>query len=82
MGKICKETGGELIDTQTGISVSSAMETILTWLKQGYTLGYTPTNKRQDGSYRTIEVRLNNGNERPHKYTIYARHGYNAPTGQ
>lgn len=82
VGKICKETGGELIDTQTGISVSSAMETILTWLKQGYTLGYTPTNKRQDGSYRTIEVRLNNGNERPHKYTIYARHGYNAPTGQ
>ena len=47
-----------MIDTRNGISVSSAMETILTWLKQGYTLGYSPTNKRRDGTYRTIEVRL------------------------
>jgi Ca-activated chloride channel family protein len=82
VGKICKETGGEMIDTQTGISVSSAMEKILTWLKQGYTLGYSPTNKRQDGSYRTIEVRLNDPDGRPHKNTLYARPGYNAPTGQ
>ena len=81
--KICRQTGGEMIDTRTGISVSSAMETILTWLKQGYTLGYSPTNKRPDGSYRTIEVRLNErGEAHGHKYTIYARQGYYAPAGQ
>src|SRR5580700_8081073 len=38
--KICRQTGGEMIDTRNGTSVTSAMETILTWLKQGYTLGY------------------------------------------
>jgi len=80
--KICRQTGGEMIDTRNGTSVSSAMETILTWLKQGYTLGYSPSNKRPDGSYRTIEVRLNErGEAHPHKYAIYARQGYYAPTG-
>ncbi len=78
--KICRQTGGEMIDTRNGTTVSSAMETILTWLKQGYTLGYSPSNKRPDGTYRTIEVRLNpHGEAHPHKYTIYARQGYYAP---
>lgn len=78
--KICRQTGGELIDTRNGISVSAAMETILKWLKQGYTLGYSPTNKREDGSYRTVAVRLSSpGEARAHKYNIYARPGYYAP---
>ena len=80
--KICFQTGGEMIDTRNGISVSSAMETILTWLKQGYTLGYYPSNKRHDGSYRRIEVRLDNGTQaHGRKYRIYARAGYYAPVG-
>jgi len=79
--KICKQTGGELIDTHNGISVTSAMETIIKWLKQGYTLGYSPTNKRADGSYRSIEVRLDERSEaHARKYSIYARQGYYAPT--
>jgi Ca-activated chloride channel family protein len=82
VGKICRQTGGEMIDTRSGTSVSSAMATILTWLKQGYTLGYSPTNKRRDGTYRTIEVRLNDRRDaHTHKYTIYARQGYYAPAG-
>jgi Ca-activated chloride channel family protein len=81
--KICRETGGEMIDTRNGISVTAAMQTIFNWLKQGYTLGYSPTNKHQDGTYRAIEVRLNNRNDaRSHKYTIYARAGYYATAGQ
>jgi VWFA-related protein len=80
--KICRETGGELIDTRTGISVTSAMETIFAWLKQGYTLGYTPANKNRDGSYRTLEVRLGgSGATHAPKHTIYARQGYYAPAG-
>ena len=80
--KICKQTGGEMIDTHSGTSVSEAMETILTWLKQGYTLGYYPSNRRPDGTYRTIEVRLNERDAaHGRKYRIYARQGYYAPTG-
>jgi Ca-activated chloride channel homolog len=81
--KICRRTGGELIDTRDGISVSAAMAAIINWLKQGYTLGYSPTNERQDGAYRTIEVRLSPSiATRGHKYTIFARDGYYAPTSQ
>ncbi len=80
--KICRQTGGELIDTRDGTSVSDAMETIIRWLKQGYTLGYAPSNKRQDGTFRTITVRLDqNAEPRTRKDTIYARPGYYAPTG-
>ena len=80
--KICKQTGGELIDTSNGMSVSVAMQTVINWLKQGYTLGYYPTNKRHDGTYRTIQVRLNgNGESHWHKYAIYAQPGYYAPAG-
>jgi len=55
------------------------METIFDWLKQGYTLGYSPSDKRHDGSYRTIEVRLTQlADSHNQKRAIYARHGYYA----
>lgn len=38
-----------------------------------YTLSYSPTNKKDDGSYRQIEVRLPAG-----KYKLSYRRGYNA----
>jgi VWFA-related protein len=38
-----------------------------------YTIAYTPTNKKMDGSYRRIEVKLKGGN-----YRVAYRHGYNA----
>lgn len=83
VAKICRQTGGEMIDTRSGTSVRAAMETIITWLKQGYTLGYYPTNSRRDGTYRTVDVRLSDRKDiRAHKYTIYARQGYSAPAGQ
>jgi len=78
--KICQESGGQLIDLRRGILVTTAMKTILTWLKQGYTLGYSPTNLRQDGSYRSLEVRV--GARGKSKYTVYARQGYYAPVGK
>jgi len=79
--KICRQTGGEMIDTRNGVSVTKAMETIITWLKQGYTLGYSPTNKLQDGTYRAIQVRVTPpGVARGRKYALFARDGYYAPT--
>jgi Ca-activated chloride channel family protein len=78
--KICRETGGQMIDTRGWGSVTSAMATIITWLKQGYTLGYTSSNPRQDGAYRTINVRLAAPwKDSPHKYALYSRPGYYAP---
>ena len=38
-----------------------------------YTLAYTPVNKKMDGSYRKIEVKVPDS-----KYRMAYRHGYNA----
>lgn len=38
-----------------------------------YTIAYAPTNKKMDGTYRQIDVKVTEG-----KYRIAYRHGYNA----
>jgi len=78
---MARETGGEVIDTHTTGSVQSAMATVIARLKQRYTLGYSSTNRRRDGSFRQIDVRVVGGSTSTSvKYTVYARRGYYAPT--
>jgi Ca-activated chloride channel family protein len=80
VNRICRETGGELIDSRTAGSVTSALATVLAQLKAGYTLGYSSSNRLKDGTFRTIEVRLvMHSQHSRHKYTVYGRRGYYAP---
>ena len=74
--KMARETGGEVIDTHTASSVQSAMAIVIARLKQRYTLGYTSTNRRHDGSFRKIDIRVADASQR---YTVHARPGYYAP---
>ncbi len=79
--KMARETGGELIDTHNTGSVQSAMATVISRLKQRYTLGYNSSNRRRDGGFRQIDIRVVNGSTGPSvKYTVYARRGYYAPS--
>ena len=49
-------------------------------IRQGYTLGYVPTNRAHDGSYRRLIVRvLAPGMRAP---VVHARDGYLAPLHQ
>jgi len=78
--KITRETGGEVIDVDQVGSVSAALRAVIARLKTRYTLGYHPTNKARDGSFRTIEVRLRERYGQPgHDYRIFAKTGYYAP---
>ena len=78
--KVCRHTGGAVIDSRTAGSVTSALATVIAWLKQGYSLAYSSTNRRQDGTYRKIEVRLApHSSKSANKYSVYARQGYYAP---
>ena len=82
VNKVCRETGGQVIDSRIVGSVSSALAAVINQLKEGYTLGYTSSNQRQDGTFRRIEVRLANGGKKSrHRFKIYARSGYYAPLG-
>jgi len=79
--KVARETGGEVIDTRTTGSVQSAMATVIARLKQRYTLGYSSSNRRRDGSFRQIDIRVSDGSAGAAvKYSVYARRGYYAPT--
>jgi len=77
--KIIHETGGEVIDATKNESIRSAMATAIARLKQRYSLGYYSTDRRQDGAFRTIEIRVTDASY-DGNYTVYARRGYYAPT--
>ena len=79
VGKIAHETGGEIIDAGSTGSLDSALATVITRLKLRYTLGYNSPNSAKDGSFRKIDVRLNERYGRPDSdYVISARRGYYA----
>ena len=79
--RITHETGGEVIDARNIESIRSAMTTAISRLKQRYSLGYYSTNRRHDGTFREIEIRIADGsNDAKRKYTVYARRGYYAWT--
>lgn len=83
VGRIAEETGGELFDVRRVGSLAAALAAVVTRLRTRYTLGYQPTNKARDGGFRKIEVRLVDRRGRPGSdYTVHARTGYYAPTGQ
>jgi len=78
--RITHETGGEVIDARNLNSIRSAMATAISRLKQRYSLGYYSTNRRHDGAFREIEIRIADGSiDSQREYTVYARRGYYAP---
>jgi len=78
--RITHETGGEVIDARTIDSIRSAMATAISRLKQRYSLGYYSTNRRHDGTFREIQIRITDGSNDPKQQcTVYARRGYYAP---
>ena len=78
--RVCRATGGAVLDSRNEESVSAALSTLIAWLKKGYSLAYSSTNPRQDGAYRKIQVRLAPRFGSPgKKYNLFARQGYYAP---
>ncbi len=76
--KLTEATGGEVFDVAKTGSLYLAFEKVIERLKTRYTLGYYPTNKHRDGSFRKLEVKLNGAAGRNH--TVLAKRGYYAPT--
>jgi VWFA-related protein len=78
MKKICEQTGGRVIDVgDNAKKLREAFNQISNELRSQYYIGYTPTNQKQDGSYRKVEVKPVNKD-----YKIQARKGYYAPTAK
>jgi len=79
--KLTQTTGGRAYFPKSVDEVGELCRQIAHDLRNHYTLGYTPSNKKLDGSWRKITVRVN-----PPKtvtaVTIRAKEGYYAPKAQ
>ena len=71
MEQLAADTGGKAIYNTNDLN--AAMQRAINDGSHYYTLGYSPTNKKMDGKYRRIEVKLNEG-----RYKLAYRRGYNA----
>ncbi|HLW55236.1 MAG TPA: VWA domain-containing protein [Candidatus Angelobacter sp.] len=73
MSRLAEQTGGRAISVGRTDKLSKAFAEIANELRSQYSIGYTPTNEKHDGSFRKIEVKSKDG------YKIQARKGYYAP---
>jgi hypothetical protein len=71
MEQLANDTGGKAFYNTNDLN--AAMTHAIDNGSHYYTLVYTPTNKKMDGQYRRIEIKLNQG-----KYKLAYRRGYNA----
>ena len=72
--RLTDDTGGRMIIVRSERNLEQAFDEISEELRSQYTIGYTPTNKKHDGSYRKIKVEMKNKD-----YSVLTRRGYYAP---
>src|SRR5579864_3971561 len=76
MRKLTEQTGGRVINVGNKFDkLREAFDQIANELRSQYNIGYTPTNLKQDGSYRKTEIK------NKQNYKIQARAGYYASRG-
>lgn len=76
MRKLCEETGGRVIHVGNNRDkLEKAFDQVSEELRSQYSIGYTPTNSKHDGSFRKVEIKTKEG------YKVQTRKGYYAATG-
>jgi VWFA-related protein len=74
MKKLAEQTGGRVIEVgNKQDKLREGFEQIQNELRSQYSIGYTPTNGKLDGTYRKIQIHTKNGD-----YKVQARQGYYA----
>lgn len=77
MKKLCEQTGGRVIEVGNKYEkLKQGFDQIQNELRSQYSIGYTPTNNRRDGTFRKVEIRSKQG------YKVQARRGYYASAQQ
>lgn len=79
MKELAQQTGGRVIEVgNKPEKLKQAFDQIANELRTQYSIGYTPTNAKRDGSFRKVEVKTKEG------YKVQCRSGYYAlpPRGE
>jgi len=71
--RLTDETGGRMIVVRSEKNLEQAFDQISEELRSQYTVGYSPSNKKHDGSYRKIKMEMKDKD-----YSVLTRRGYYA----
>ncbi|HLH04769.1 MAG TPA: VWA domain-containing protein [Bryobacteraceae bacterium] len=71
--KMSEETGGHVFTVGRKHTLDDVFKEIQDELRNQYSIGYVPTNSARDGSFRHIEIKVDNKD-----YRVQARSGYYA----
>ena len=77
--KFAEITGGQAYFPKSLDEVEELVKDIAHDLRNHYTVGYTPTNRKLDGSWREVRVKVNPP-KNVSKVTVRSKQGYYAPT--
>jgi Ca-activated chloride channel family protein len=75
--QLAKDTGGEAFLPESVSDVLPICERIARDIRNQYTIAYAPTNRKQDGTYRVIQVKA--GAPGRGRVFVRTRAGYSAP---
>ncbi len=74
MKKVAEDTGGRVIEVGNNEKkLKDAFDQISAELRSQYSIGYTPSNTKLDGTFRKVEIKTKEG-----QYKVQARKGYYA----
>lgn len=81
LSELAEMTGGRMfpVEVQNINDLPDIAAKISVELRNQYLLGYRPTNRKRDGTWRKIKVKLNPPRGLP-PLSVYARSGYYAPS--
>jgi Ca-activated chloride channel homolog len=79
--QLAEMTGGQAYFPKSIDEVEELCKKIATDLRNQYTIGYTPSNDRLDGSWREIKVKVNPPSN-VSKVTVRTKQGYYAPSSE
>ena len=68
---LAEPTGGRMFEAGKKVPLSQIFQSIEQELRSQYALGYVPTNRARDGSFRKLQVRV-----KGHRLRVQARKGY------
>jgi len=80
INKLATETGGRAFFPNSLAELPNIAQEITKDLRTQYVVSYSPTNKRRDGTFRKVNVRIEESDKRDKRIAI-TRPGYTAPRG-
>lgn len=71
--KMSEETGGHVFKVDSKHSLSDIFQQIQDEMRNQYSIGYSSTNPNQDGTFRKLQIKVDNNDDR-----VQSRNGYYA----